>query len=52
LTPGRAAAKAGDVILSVDQQPVRSPQEVIAAARQDKSKVLLQIMRDGHTQLS
>jgi len=49
--PGSPAAlaglAAGDVIVGVNQEPVNSPEEVFAAARQDREQVLLEVMRNG-----
>jgi len=45
---GRGGLKAGDIVLAVDLEPVRSPQDVIAAARQNKDQLLLQVLRDGN----
>ncbi|WP_429933627.1 Do family serine endopeptidase [Agrobacterium vitis] len=48
----RAAAaglQAGDVIVGVAQNPVRSPEEVMRAARQSRDVLLLSIYRDGQT---
>jgi hypothetical protein len=37
------------VIVEVDQQPVRSPAEVAAIQRKKSGKLLLRIVRDGHS---
>lgn len=44
---GRAGLQPGDVIVSVDQQTVATPDDVVAAAKAGKSPLLLQVMRDG-----
>ncbi|AXA43022.1 hypothetical protein DLJ82_5461 (plasmid) [Rhizobium leguminosarum] len=38
----------GDVIVSVDQKLVNSPEMVVDLARKDKNLLLLGIFRDGH----
>ena len=53
IDPASVAAQAGlqrgDIILSVDQEPVQSPQDVIEAARKSKNQLLLQVARDGQS---
>lgn len=44
---GKAGLRAGDVIVGVDQEPVATPDEVVAAARLGRDHLLLQVMRDG-----
>ena len=48
---GSPAARAGlrpdDVIVGVDQKPVRSPEDVVAVARESGGQLLLQVIRDG-----
>lgn len=36
----------GDVTVSVDQEPVRTPGEVVSSARVTRDQLLLQVMRD------
>ncbi|WSH65163.1 PDZ domain-containing protein [Rhizobium ruizarguesonis] len=43
-----AGLMAGDVIVSVDQRLVDSPEMVVDLARKDKDLLLLGIFRDGH----
>jgi Do/DeqQ family serine protease len=43
----KAGLLAGDVIVGVNQQPVRSPEDVVALAAQNKDQVLLKIRRNG-----
>ncbi|WP_404861761.1 PDZ domain-containing protein [Georhizobium sp. MAB10] len=44
---GRAGLSVGDVIVSVDQQPVDAPNEVLSIARSSPNALLLQVMRDS-----
>jgi Do/DeqQ family serine protease len=44
---GKAGLRSGDVIVGVDQEPVATPDEVVAAARLGTDHLLLQVMRDG-----
>ena len=43
-----AGLTAGDVIVSVDQKPVNSPQMIAALTQNEKDLLLLGIFRDGH----
>jgi S1-C subfamily serine protease len=43
---GRAGLQVGDMILSVDQMPVRTPEDVVSAARHTPDHILLQLRRD------
>jgi serine protease Do/serine protease DegQ len=42
-----AGLSAGDVIVSVDRRPAKSPEMVVGLARRDKNLLLLGIFRDG-----
>jgi len=45
---GQAGLMAGDVVVAVNQQPVRTPADVMELAARDKALVFLQVMRpDG-----
>lgn len=44
-----AGLEAGDVIVSVDRKPAKSPQAVVELTRRAKDLLLLGIYRDGHT---
>jgi Do/DeqQ family serine protease len=44
-----AGLKQGDVIQEVNQKPVQSPQEAIAAAREGNGEILLRIVRGGRS---
>jgi Do/DeqQ family serine protease len=43
----QAGLQSGDAIVAVDQQPVRSPEDVVRIAEKNKGQVLLQVVRDG-----
>jgi S1-C subfamily serine protease len=45
----RAGLRPGDIIVSVNQEPVKSPREVIDLAGRTSTDLLLQIMRGDHT---
>jgi len=49
--PGSRAARAGlrpgDAIIGVNQQPVKSPEEVVQIASDTEGQLLLQVVRDG-----
>jgi S1-C subfamily serine protease len=42
-----AGLRPGDAIIGVNQQPVRSPEDVVRAAGESGGRVLLQVLRDG-----
>lgn len=44
----KAGLLAGDMIVAVNQQPVHSPEDVVALAAQNKDQVLLKIRRNGN----
>ncbi len=44
---GRAGLRAGDAIVSIGQEPVSTPEDVVSAARLNRNQLLLQVMRDG-----
>jgi len=43
----RAGLRAGDAIVGVNQQPVKSPEDVIRIASEADGELLLQVVRDG-----
>jgi S1-C subfamily serine protease len=43
----RAGLRSGDVIVNVNQEPVKSPEDVVRIAKGAREGLLLGILRDG-----